>query len=109
MVKTIGMIVVAAFAARAAGVLVAAMTVTLLLNQIGRERRQSVILAFRPAVLDCHVLTLDVAGLLQALAERGHKGAYPSGDAPLRNPITGIVDCCARAANGHAAAGPREA
>src|SRR5262249_29980951 len=26
-----------------------------------------------PAVLDCHVLTLDVAGLLQALAERGHK------------------------------------
>jgi hypothetical protein len=28
--------------------------------------------AFRPAVLDCHVLTLDVAGFLQTLAERGY-------------------------------------
>jgi putative ABC transport system substrate-binding protein len=36
------------------------------------ERRQSVILAFRPAVLDCHVLTLDVTGFLQALTERGN-------------------------------------
>jgi hypothetical protein len=33
-------------------------------------------------------------------------GAYPSGDAPCRNPITGIVGCCARAASGHAAALP---
>src|SRR5262249_38281098 len=32
--------------------------------------------------------------------------AYPSGDAPLRNPITGIADCCARAASGHAVAPP---
>src|SRR5262245_47799876 len=49
----------------------------LVLNQLGRQRRQSVILVFRPAVLDCHVLTLDVAGLLQALAERGHHGGVP--------------------------------
>jgi hypothetical protein len=47
------------------------------LNQIGRERRQSVILAFRPAVLDCHVLTLDVAGFLQTLAERGDERPPP--------------------------------
>src|SRR5262249_18567396 len=33
-------------------------------------------------------------------------GAYPSGDAPWRNPITGIVGCCGRAASGHAAAAP---
>jgi hypothetical protein len=29
-----------------------------------------------------------------------------SGDLVLRNPITGIAACCARAANGHAAAAP---
>ena len=29
-----------------------------------------------------------------------------SGDWPLRNPITGIAACCARAASGHAAAAP---
>src|SRR5262252_6924339 len=28
----------------------------------------------------------------------------PSDDAPLRNPMTGIADCCARAARGHVAA-----
>ena len=32
-------------------------------------------------------------------------GAYPASDAPLRNPITGIV-CCARAASGHAVTAP---
>src|SRR5262249_21101505 len=30
----------------------------------------------------------------------------PSDDTPLRNPITGIAGCCARAASGHAAAPP---
>jgi len=33
-------------------------------------------------------------------------GRYPSGDAPWRNPITGIVGCCARVASGHAVAAP---
>jgi hypothetical protein len=32
------------------------------------------------------------------------RGGYPFGDAPLRNPITGMAGCCARAASGHAAA-----
>src|SRR5262249_20787275 len=44
----------------------------LLLNQIDRQRWQSVILAVRPAVLDRHVLTLDVAGFLQTLPEPSH-------------------------------------
>jgi hypothetical protein len=33
-------------------------------------------------------------------------GRYPSSDVLLRNPITGIAGCCARAASGHAAALP---
>jgi hypothetical protein len=32
---------------------------------------------------------------------------YSQADAPLRNPMTGIADCCARAASGHVAAPPR--
>jgi hypothetical protein len=31
--------------------------------------------AFGPAVLDCDVLAFDVAGILQALVERGELGA----------------------------------
>src|SRR3954468_18531892 len=33
-------------------------------------------------------------------------GAESSADRVLRNPITGLADCCARAASGHAAAAP---
>src|SRR5215472_4161987 len=33
-------------------------------------------------------------------------GAKPSANPPLRNPITGIADCCAPTASGHAAAPP---
>ena len=29
-------------------------------------------------------------------------GRYPSADAKLRKPTTGILGCCARAASGHA-------
>src|SRR5262249_49119969 len=36
-------------------------------------------------------------------------GAYASGDALLRNPITGIAACCARAMSGHAATAPPSA
>jgi hypothetical protein len=32
--------------------------------------------------------------------------AFGSGDVALRNPITGIAGCCARAASGQAAAPP---
>src|SRR5262249_8356631 len=67
-VNTIGIVEVAALVASAAGVLVAAMT--LAANQIGRQRGQSVILAFCPAILDRGVLPFDVASFLQPLAKR---------------------------------------
>jgi hypothetical protein len=38
-------------------------------NQISRQRGQSIILAAGPAVFDCHVATLEVASLAQALAK----------------------------------------
>ena len=39
-------------------------------NQFGRQRRQPLHLVLSPAVFDRDVLALDVAGLLEALAER---------------------------------------
>jgi hypothetical protein len=41
-------------------------------NQVGRLRRQLVILTVRPSVFDRNVFALDVAGLFEALAERAH-------------------------------------
>jgi hypothetical protein len=67
-------------------------------------------LVLRPAVFDRHVLTLDVAGLLEALAkcaQQGSRGIASSDDLGSRNPITGIAGCCARAASCHAAPPPR--
>ena len=69
-------------------------------NQFGRQRRQSIVLVFCPAIFDRHVLALDIACLLQTLAERRNGSRARSGDALPRKPITGIADCCARAANG---------
>jgi hypothetical protein len=40
-------------------------------NQIGCEVGQSVVLVMRPAILDRHILALDVAGFTKALAECG--------------------------------------
>src|SRR5262245_46766409 len=39
-------------------------------NQIGRKCRQSIVLTFRPAIFDLHVLALDIACLFQSLPER---------------------------------------
>jgi hypothetical protein len=39
-------------------------------DEFGRQRGQSVILTFRPAVFDRHVVTFDKTGLIQALVER---------------------------------------
>ena len=78
-------------------------------DQIGRQSRQASVLALRPAIFDRHVAALDVAGFVQALAERAHDGpSNRSGDVLPRNPTTGIAGCCARAAIGHAAAAPPE-
>src|SRR5262245_20986219 len=47
------------------------------MDQVGGQRRQSVILPFRPAILDRRVLTLGYAGFLQALAERCEERLKP--------------------------------
>ena len=39
------------------------------MNQFRRQRRQSLVLAMRPAVLDRDVLPLDIADFAQALAK----------------------------------------
>jgi hypothetical protein len=49
------------------------MTVTLPTNQIGRQRRQTVILAFCPPILDRHVAAFDKTGLIEALVERSQE------------------------------------
>ena len=76
-VKTIGMVVVAAFAASAAGGAGRGNHGHLTANQIGRQRRQSIVLVLRPAIFDRHVPALDIAGFAQALAERAHTVRVP--------------------------------
>ena len=42
-------------------------------NQIGRQRRQTFVLSFRPAILDGNVSILDIADFTQALVEGAHE------------------------------------
>src|SRR5262249_11414010 len=42
--------------------------------EVGHENRQAIELARQPMVLHRHVLALDVAGFVEALAEPGNKG-----------------------------------
>ena len=100
--KTMGIVVVAALAANAGASAGRGDHGDLPANQIGRQRRQSIELILGPAVYDRHVLALDIAGLLQALAKCAQTVRDVSGDVASRNPITGIAGCCARAASGHA-------
>ena len=71
--KTIGIVEVALFAASAEGVPPGRDHVDLAADEIGGQCGQPIIAALRPAVFDRHVLSLDVAGFAQSLAERGHK------------------------------------
>ena len=48
----------------------AAITATCRRDQLGRQRRQSVVLALGLAVFDRHVLALDIAGLFSSPGER---------------------------------------
>jgi hypothetical protein len=43
-------------------------------DQVSHQRRQAIVLALQPAVLDRHLLALGVAGFVEAIAERGCKG-----------------------------------
>ena len=75
MTKTIGMVAVAAWPPAPQGCgrndhghLAA--------DQIGRHRRQPIVLTFRPAVFDRDVVALDIAGLVQTFAECGSTRAF---------------------------------
>jgi hypothetical protein len=68
-VKTIGIVAVAAFATRLAGVLVAAITDTWRPNKVINQCSQTIVLAVRPAIFDGYILTVDVPGFPQTLKE----------------------------------------
>jgi hypothetical protein len=40
------------------------------MDQLGCKRRQSIVLTFRRAIFNLHVLALDISCLFQPLAER---------------------------------------
>ena len=84
-VKTMGIVVVAAFAARCPG-RIGDDHGHLTTNQLSRHRRHSVVLPLRPAIFDRHVLALDIAGFLQALTERGHHGRVPARRCAVEEP-----------------------
>ena len=73
-VNTTGIVVFAAFAAAAAGVLVAAITLALRRTQIGNDRRQSFIVPLRPVTLDRHVAAFDKTLVILSFQQRGHRG-----------------------------------
>jgi hypothetical protein len=42
-------------------------------HQIGRKRRQAIILIFGPPVFDCNIAILDIPSFAQASAEPSHE------------------------------------
>ena len=70
--KTIGIVVVAAFAATTAGPF-AAITATCRRTRSAASAGSRSLLTLREAVFDRDVLALDVAGFLQAQTERGQE------------------------------------
>jgi hypothetical protein len=75
-------------------------------DELGSERRQDIHSRFRPAIFDRDIAALDIAGLLQALAERGNEMCKRARELAMRNPITGIAGCWGCAASGSAIAAP---
>jgi hypothetical protein len=49
------------------------------MDQIGPQRRQTIVLTFGPAILDCDILSFDEAGVFQALAESARSHRIPIG------------------------------
>src|SRR5262249_331510 len=72
-------------------------------HQLGRHRRQSIVLTLAEAIFDRYAY--------RAAARLWRKTAricaLAAAEPPLRYPITGTFGCCARAASGHAAVLPR--
>ena len=52
----------------------------LTMNQIGRHRRQPIIVVLGPAVFDRHVLTVTVTGFAQPCEKRGQLSRVTSGE-----------------------------
>ena len=75
-------------------------------DQIGHQRRQAIVLALQPVVLDRHVLAFDVAGFVEALAERGRKARGTIGRPAVDKPDHRHRRLLRRAASGHANAVP---
>jgi len=46
----------------------------LMANQIGRQRWEPIVVVLCPAILNRHVLVLDIAGFVQPATERCQKG-----------------------------------
>ena len=106
-VNTIGMVVVAALAARAGAVPPCArMTVTCLRTRSAASpgSRSSWFSAQRYSIATFSPSTYPAS--FKPWRNPRRRSAKPSGDTAPRKPITGIVGCCARAASGHAAAAP---
>jgi hypothetical protein len=68
-------------------------------DEIGRQRREPIVLTIRVAVLDRHVPAFGISGFAQSFAERSKQARELGGRGAVENPIAGI-GCCARAASG---------
>jgi hypothetical protein len=77
--KTIGIDAVAVFAAGAAAGPPAKNHGDRTMYQISRQGREAIVLTFRPAVFDFHILAVDEADLIQALTKCGHDGCSLAG------------------------------
>jgi len=76
------------------------------LHKFGSKRRQPAVLAASPAVFDGHVLAVEKPASPRPLRNACNTGPVSSGERALKNPITGLAACCARAVNGQAAVAP---
>src|SRR5262249_36469699 len=105
--KTIGIIVVDAFAATADEVPAAAITAT------GTRTSSAASAGNRSIWSSAQRYSIDTfrpstkPSFLRPWRNAAAMGAYPLDVWPLRNPTTGIVRRCARAASGHVAAAPQ--
>ena len=103
---TIGIVVVADFAANVAGGLLRrGDDVHPTAHQISRKFRQPIVITSRPPVFNGYIAILDVASFAQPLLKPATGSASSSGEIEEMNPITGIRRC-ATATTGHVAAAP---
>ena len=98
-VKTIGMVEVAALAASPEGAPpVATITATRRCTRSAASSGRRSVMPFRPTKYDRHVLPFDIAGLGESLPKRRNKRGPLCGTMELpRNPITGSAGFCAAA------------